>query len=244
MRGEQQDRQELQAGRDAERPGAAGEREDQPVLGDALHPRADVGHQRAGGEQAVVADAERGERAVVADAVDQPRELASDARQLGRARGRRRRRQQRRALARSSSRARRADRGRSHAVARGRRSIVRRSHAAPASVDGGSARRTWRPSTRAAARVHEPAPSTGSVDRARHRRRLDVLGRGQLADGGVAESLQRRQHGQLGERQVAVAALEAQRRARRMTPTRRSRTCSADRRAVSLVEVERPLTGL
>ena len=49
--------QELQAGRDAERAGAAGEREDEPVLGDALHPRADVGHERAGGEQPVVADA-------------------------------------------------------------------------------------------------------------------------------------------------------------------------------------------
>ena len=49
-------------GRDAERTGAAGEREHQPVLGDALHPRTDVRHQRAGGEQPVVAQPQRGER--------------------------------------------------------------------------------------------------------------------------------------------------------------------------------------
>ena len=59
---EQQDRQELQPGRDAERAGAAGERQHQPVLSDALHPRADVRHQRAGGEQPVVAVPQGGER--------------------------------------------------------------------------------------------------------------------------------------------------------------------------------------
>ena len=59
---QQHDRQELEPGGDAEGAGAAGEREHEPVLGDALHPRADVGDERAGGEQPVVADPQRGER--------------------------------------------------------------------------------------------------------------------------------------------------------------------------------------
>ena len=45
-------RQELQAGRDTEGAGAAGEGEHEPVLGDALQPRADVGDERAGREVA------------------------------------------------------------------------------------------------------------------------------------------------------------------------------------------------
>ena len=43
---QQHDRQELQPGGDPEGTGAAGEGEHQPVLGDALHPRADVGDRR------------------------------------------------------------------------------------------------------------------------------------------------------------------------------------------------------
>ena len=42
--------------------GAAGELEDQPVLGDALHPGAGVGDDTAGGEQPVVADPQGAER--------------------------------------------------------------------------------------------------------------------------------------------------------------------------------------
>ena len=61
-RGEQQDRQELQTGRQAEGAGTAGEGEHEPVLGDALHPCPRVGDKRAGGEQAVVADPQCGER--------------------------------------------------------------------------------------------------------------------------------------------------------------------------------------
>lgn len=52
---EEQHRQELQRGGDADRGGRAGEAEHQPVLGDALHPGARVGHHLAGGEEAVVA---------------------------------------------------------------------------------------------------------------------------------------------------------------------------------------------
>ena len=53
---EEQHRQELQRGGDADRGGGAGEAEHQPVLGDALHPGAGVGHHLAGGEEPVVTD--------------------------------------------------------------------------------------------------------------------------------------------------------------------------------------------
>ena len=49
-----------------------------------------------------------------------------------------------------------------------------------------------------------------AVDRPRHRRWLDVLHRGQLADGEVAVAGQGAEGGQLGEREIAAAALEAQ----------------------------------
>ena len=58
---EQQSGQGLQRGGDADGCGAAGESEDQPVLGDALHPTARVGQRLAEGEQSVVADAEGSE---------------------------------------------------------------------------------------------------------------------------------------------------------------------------------------
>ena len=53
-RGQQQHRRELQAGGDADGDrGVVGEDgEDQPVLGDALHPGADVRHDGAGGPDA------------------------------------------------------------------------------------------------------------------------------------------------------------------------------------------------
>ena len=65
---EEQERQELQPGRDAEGGAAVGgELEHQPVLGDALHPGAGVGDDAAGGVQAVVGvgqGAESGTRGV------------------------------------------------------------------------------------------------------------------------------------------------------------------------------------
>ncbi len=53
---EEQHRQELQRGGDADGGGGAGEAEHQPVLGDALHPGTGVGHHLAGGEEPVVTD--------------------------------------------------------------------------------------------------------------------------------------------------------------------------------------------
>ena len=61
---EQQQRQELQAGGDADRRAAAGELHDQPHLGDDLHPVARDRDDLAGEVAPVVRDAQRGERAV------------------------------------------------------------------------------------------------------------------------------------------------------------------------------------
>jgi len=62
VRREQQHGQELEAGGDAERrAAAAGELEDQPVLGDALHPGAGVRDDAARGVEPVVAVAEGAE---------------------------------------------------------------------------------------------------------------------------------------------------------------------------------------
>ena len=198
--GEQQDRQELQTGRDAERPGAAGQREDEPVLGDALHPGADVRHQRAGGEQAVVAIAEGGEGAVVADAVDQPTSRSAAAHDWAS-------RSSSGAAANNTSRSASSSSSitcdASHAVRRLRSRVSTWTAASVSPDDHLASVRLVRPPRH---QLHVDQ----RVDRARHRRRLDVLGRGQLADGGVAESFERRQRRQLGERQVAVVALEAQ----------------------------------
>ena len=48
------------------------------------------------------------------------------------------------------------------------------------------------------------------VDGARHRRRLDVLDRGQFADGELAVTVERAERRQLGEREITAAALVAQ----------------------------------
>ena len=62
-RREQQERQELETGGDADGGAAvAGQLEDQPVLGDPLHPGADVRHDAAGGVPAVVRVGEGAER--------------------------------------------------------------------------------------------------------------------------------------------------------------------------------------
>ena len=62
-RAEEQHRQELQPGGDAERDAVVvGELDDQPVLGDALHPGADVRDHAPGVVDAVVAVAQRAER--------------------------------------------------------------------------------------------------------------------------------------------------------------------------------------
>ena len=61
-RGQQQHRQELQRGRDADRDtGAVGQLQHEPVLGDPLHPGADVRDERAGHPDPVVANRQRGE---------------------------------------------------------------------------------------------------------------------------------------------------------------------------------------
>ena len=62
--GQDQHRQELQRGGDADGDaGAAGQLEHQPVLGDPLHPGADVGDEGSGDVDPVVAAPERGEHA-------------------------------------------------------------------------------------------------------------------------------------------------------------------------------------
>ena len=62
VRRDEQERQELQAGRDAERGAGVGELENQPVLGDPLHPGAGVADQTAHRVDAEVADREGLER--------------------------------------------------------------------------------------------------------------------------------------------------------------------------------------
>ena len=184
-RREQQDRQELQAGRQAEGAGAAGEGEDEPVLGDALHPGPGVGDQRPGGEQPVVADPQGGERRLHAWL---------------------------------------ARRSRSGATAPQQVTFVR---VEVGEVDG-------EPGVAAPAVLVEHGPGVvgesdddlatvglvggagdepdilEAVDGARHRRRLDLLDRRQLADRQVAVAREGAEGGQLGERQVAAAAFEAQ----------------------------------
>ena len=61
--GEEQDRQELESGRDAQRgTRLAGERENEPVLRHPLHPGARVRHHLARDEEPEVAVGERAER--------------------------------------------------------------------------------------------------------------------------------------------------------------------------------------
>ena len=65
---EEQQREELERGREAERHTAAGQLQHQPALGDDLHPRAGERHELPGEEQAVVADAKGAEGATCDEA--------------------------------------------------------------------------------------------------------------------------------------------------------------------------------
>ncbi len=183
-RREQEDREELQAGREAEGAGAAGEREDEPVLGDALHPRADVGHEGARREQPVVADAERGERRPHVAA----RRSSSGATWW------------RSASSSASSVPRR------WASQASRRAAIVGEHVAGG---GGELDDDLAP----VGVVRSPGDQPGLLeagDGAGHRRWLHLLGRGELTDRQRTPTVERAEHGELVERAVVAAALEAQ----------------------------------
>ena len=119
--------------------GVAGQQQDQPVLGDALHPGADVGHEAAGGVQPVVAVREGAERRAQACSVAQPLEDRG-----GLAQQRRARRGSARAAAGPARR--RGGGGR------------RRAAPGPSSVRSTT---TWRPSVGCGAALDEAAPPRG-----------------------------------------------------------------------------------
>ena len=78
-----------------------------------------------------------------------------------------------------------------------------------------------------------------AVDRAGHRRRLDALGAGQVADGLVAQADEQPQDDHLADAQVVVGVPlgSTRRRRRRMTPARSSEASPASvrRSAVGMV---------
>ena len=196
VRREEEHRQELQAGGDAQGGAAAvGEAEDQPVLGDALHPGAGVGHQAAERVAPVVGVVEGSEGGA--------QELLSVGRAwscvvVG----------QSAEASRSSSGAARRRVSRSLGV----RSRSRR--ASQASRRARSARSVVRPCSEsddhdltAVCLVGSPADEAAlieGVDDAGHARRLDPLVAGQLADGGVAVAEQAAEDGHRAHAQGVV----------------------------------------
>ncbi len=74
---EEQDREELEAGGDADRDAGAGQLHDEPHLGDDLHPVADQRDDLAGEVAPVVGDLERGQRAAECERQERPSSCSS-----------------------------------------------------------------------------------------------------------------------------------------------------------------------
>ena len=184
-RRDEQERQELQAGGEAE-PDAAGAEvgDHEPVLRDPLHPGAGVRDQRGDEEEPVVVDRERAERGT--------HQAASRSR-IGTAARRTSRSSFVSSFIRCASQASRLRRSAITRVAAGLGELDH--HLPPVGL------------------VRDPTDVTGLLEaahRARHRRRPDLLVLGEVADRHAAVPLERAHHRELVEAHRVVGALEPQ----------------------------------